>query len=323
VASVEGNLAVALTEVGRSAAAVELLDAALTRVDAVDDESRRVVASLRYNRGQARQALAQPDALRGAVEDYRAAAEVVDRDDAPLHVAMAHHGAATALVALAGPEGVPYPAALAHVDAALGILTPSTFPLQHGIAQHTRAMVLRRRGGVLDLRRALIAAHASAMVFDPRLHRAHWQTAADARQAILDELGAAGHPGSLVDHVVALVVDTDDTEATAVLRSYLGWIGALPAGRRREELGAMAHAAAAQGPDGYERFLRVEVPVLMELPEEVLDPALAAHADASLGRQGRDEELDRIVDEVVHDLLFGPQRIRVRDLLTDHGWVRP
>jgi hypothetical protein len=32
---------------------------------------------------------------------------------------------------------------------------------------------------------------------------------------------------------------------------------------------------------------------------------------------------DRALDEVVHDLLHGPQRVRVRDILEGHGWVRP
>ena len=74
--------------------------------------------------------------------------------------------------------------------------------------------------------------------------------------------------------------------------------------------------------DHYRQVLRTMIGVLMELPDQLLEVACDV-----LCRVHRDhdstEALDETLDGVITDRLFGPQRIRVRDLLEASGWVRP
>lgn len=94
-------------------------------------------------------------------------------------------------------------------------------------------------------------------------------------------------------------------------------------GKRREHE-ARDHEAAVGEREvvDYEAVMRSMIPVLMELPDSVLDSACVSLAAAHRA-SGRAEVFDETLDRVIHDLLHGPQRVRVRDLLTAAGWVRP
>lgn len=64
------------------------------------------------------------------------------------------------------------------------------------------------------------------------------------------------------------------------------------------------------------------MPVLMELPDALLADALSALVASHLEQSGR-ERLNNLVDNVVQEVLHGPQRVRVRDILEHFGWQRP
>lgn len=66
------------------------------------------------------------------------------------------------------------------------------------------------------------------------------------------------------------------------------------------------------------------ITVLMELPDNLLQSAIEAQVVAHRRLEAHDRRAaDFILDEAIQLLLFGPQRIRVRDLLEDIGWERP
>ena len=68
--------------------------------------------------------------------------------------------------------------------------------------------------------------------------------------------------------------------------------------------------------------LRSVIGVLMELPDRLLETACETICHV---HQEHDSTaaLDEALDAVVTDRVFGPQRVRVRDLLEANGWVRP
>ena len=70
--------------------------------------------------------------------------------------------------------------------------------------------------------------------------------------------------------------------------------------------------------------IRTIITVLMELPETLLESALESQLAAHAVLDNHDQRAaDFILDEAINALLFGPQRIRVRDMLEDIGWERP
>jgi hypothetical protein len=72
----------------------------------------------------------------------------------------------------------------------------------------------------------------------------------------------------------------------------------------------------------YKQLLHVVLGVLMELPDAMLSDAMSALV-AALEEHPNKLERSRDLDDVVHAVLHGPQRVRVRDMLEYFGWVRP
>ena len=324
------NCGLAATEAGRPADASEPLARALALADGSDDESRRVRGAAHLNRAQACQSAGSLDDLERAVVDYRAAATCF-AEDAPQR-AMALHGLGSALLDLATLQGdrggeVRQLAeeAVTAFRASLRILTLEGFPFRHAVARHSLALAYERRGEPLDLLRAAESAEAALAIFDPRLQPEHWQVAAATlarlEAAGADRFGGVG-PTTRPERFVLLVGGVDDPERVSLLRDRLGRTAAHPDLRRRRDCTALATAAVGAGPATYERFMRAMIPVLMELPDPLLDAMCSAlceaHADS-----GAAEVYDEVLDRVIHDLLFGPQRVRMRDLLEARGWVRP
>ena len=348
------NCGLAATEAGRPGDAAAPLGRALALVDgADDDESLRVRGAAHLNRAQAHQAAGSPHDLERAVEDYRVAADCFDHDGPQR--ALALHGMGSALLDLAaargssvvarGPAGAPGATATAgdspgdHRDtvaqlateavtafrASLQILTLEAFPFRHAVARHSLALAYERRDGPLDILRAAECAEAALGVIDPRLQGEHWQVTATtlARlEAAVAERTPLAAPGTPLRRFVLLIDGAEDAERVALLRDRLARTAAHPDLRRRRDCTALATAAVGAGPATYERFMRATIPVLMELPDPLLDAMCSAlceaHADS-----GAAEVYDEVLDRVIHDLLFGPQRVRMRDLLEARGWVRP
>lgn len=263
--------------------------------------------------------------------------------------------------AVGGPPGRRIGEAIDAFKQALGVLTEAAFPFQHAIARHSLAIAWERRGGPWDAARALAEVEAAISIFDPRLHRPQWQAAAETLARLERKLEAAGPPGTRAYHFARLLAAVTDDERAKLLRDRLQRLASAPEIRRRRDLDELAaalirlgsgeheavgsegdyearrHEAVGKGREheardheavgeheavDYEAVMRSMIPVLMELPDSVLDSACVSLAAAHRA-SGRAEIFDETLDRVIHDLLHGPQRVRVRDLLTAAGWVRP
>ena len=71
-------------------------------------------------------------------------------------------------------------------------------------------------------------------------------------------------------------------------------------------------------------LLRATIEVFMEFPDEVLQSGLIAQLDAhaTLAPERR-ADADRRFDTAIQELVMGPQRVRMRDVLYEAGWDRP
>lgn len=258
--------------------------------------------------------------------------------------------------AVGGPPGRRIGEAIDAFEQALGVLTEAAFPFQHAIARHSLAVAFERRDGPFDAARALAEVEVAISIFDPRLHRPQWRAAADTLAWLRLKLEATDAPGTESDHFARLLAAVTADERAKRLRDRLQRLAMTPEIRRRRDLDELAAALTrvgsveheAVGSEGdyetrrhetvekgreheaaveheavdYEAVMRSMIPVLMELPDSVLDSACVSLAAAHRA-SGRAEVFDETLDRVIHDLLHGPQRVRVRDLLTAAGWVRP
>ncbi len=316
------NQGLARIEVGRATEAIELLTRAIDLVAAEHgDEARRVLGAALVNRAQAHQSVADPSSLEASIKDYRDALEFFDA--ASPQYGMALHGTGAALLELLRGGADPTLADDA-VDAfrqCLRILSVNSFPFQHAVAQHSLALAFERRAGPLDPARALACVEVAMSMFDPRLHQAQWQTAASALERIERALGECRPGGSRSDHFVSLLALTDADERGGLLRERLLPLSHQPAARVERALGELMVAVAGLHVDGYTVVVRSMIPVLMELPDVVLESACASLCAAHQATNSV-ATYDDALDGLIHELLHGPQRVRVRDLLEAYGWTR-
>ena len=119
-----------------------------------------------------------------------------------------------------------------------------------------------------------------------------------------------------------LLADTTDEEREQLLRDRLLRAASLPATGARADLEALIGSVAALPRNGYRDVLRDMIGVLMELPDQLLETACDVLCRVHREHDSTDA-LDETLDSVISERLFGPQRVRVRDLLEANGWVRP
>lgn len=317
------NQGLALIETGRAVEALDALDRAVVLVgDSSAEEDLRVLGAALVNRAQAHQSIGTVESLRAATDDYAAASRVLDDGSPQMGMALHGLGAATMEMIALGDSDRTHDAAVSAFAASLRVLTAHAFPFQHAVAQHSLAVAYERRAGPLDLERALHHIEIALSIFDPRLHRGHWQTAAEALGRVETRLAGARPDATRADHLVALLAGVDAATRTSLLRERLVPLSRQPAERIRRDLHGLARALAASREDQYDRIVRSMLPVLMELPESTLSAACAALCTAHRASETATDH-DALLDGIIHDLLHGPQRVRVRDLLEAQGWVRP
>jgi tetratricopeptide (TPR) repeat protein len=331
------NVGLAYCEVGQAESAIEALDQAVDLmsghpVDAAspvgetrrgsDDEAGRLLGAALINRAQARQSLGADEDVRAALDDYQSAIAALPASS--LQTGMAAHGFGAAVMELCrrGAPGWTADDAVGAFEQSIGVLGHTSFPFHHAVARHSLALAFEMRGGPGDLARALNSAHASLSVFDPRLHAAHWRTA-HATLARLEAVLASIDPSaSRLSRVAGLLAGTTEEEREQLLRDRLLRTASLPPTGMKADLEALIGSVTALPLDHYRQVLRTMIGVLMELPDQLLEVACDV-----LCRIHRDhdttEALDETLDSVINDRLFGPQRVRVRDLLEASGWVRP
>ena len=329
------NVGLAHCEAGQPAAGIEALNRAIDLIvtspggsvsesvdDSTDDEASRLLGAALINRAQAKQALGQDEDLDSAVDDYQAAVAALPASS--LQAGMAAHGLGAAVLELCRRGSARWGAhdAVGAFEQSLSVLGHASFPFHHAVARHSLALAYEARGEPGDLARALNSAHAAIAVFDPRLHATHWRTA-HATLARLEAELDRGDPGtSRAGHVARLLAATAETECEQLLRDRLLRAASLPPTGMGADLDSLIGSLADLDLEDYRRVLRSLIGVLMELPDRLLETACATVCRVHTEHDST-EALDETLDSVISDRLFGPQRVRVRDLLEANGWVRP
>jgi tetratricopeptide (TPR) repeat protein len=293
-------------------------------------EQRRAFASATLNLAQALLAMHGQKSVTGVLQQgpqslaraFDAVADglcFVDSATAPLQFGMLEHTRG-----LLWMEEQEFQKARDSFSRCLNVFTRSTFPFQHAIASFNRA---RAEQSIGALGIALLDYEAAVQVFDPRLHRSQWLEAA-SRLADVEKLLRFNAPSAQRhDHIIDVLLGSAAVDRANLLRERLTrLLGTAPMPQRAEF--AMYFAAVqrlsereVEASDG---LLRQTIEILMELPEELLESALLGllEAESTLSPEVR-EEADRRLDRAIQELLMGPQRMRMRDILYNAGWERP
>jgi tetratricopeptide (TPR) repeat protein len=293
-------------------------------------EQRRAFASATLNLAQALLTMhgqksvtgvlqQEPQSLARAFSAVADGLRFVDSATAPLQFGMLEHTRG-----LLWMEEHEFQKARDSFSRCLNVFTRSTFPFQHAIASFNRARAEQSMGA---LGIALLDYEAAVQVFDPRLHRSQWLEAA-SRLADVERLLRFNAPSAQRhDHIIDVLLGSTAVDRANLLRERLTrLLGTAPMPQRAEF--AMYFAAVqrlsereVEASDG---LLRQTIEILMELPEELLESALLGllEAESTLSPEVR-EEADRRLDRAIQELLMGPQRMRMRDILYNAGWERP
>ena len=332
------NLGLAHGEADQPEPAIEALDRAVELIaplreepaaeipepgsDPGNDEASRLLGAALINRAQARQALGSDEEMAAAVHDYQAA--IAALPVASLQAGMAAHGLGAAILELCRRGSASWEPhdAVAAFEQSLSVLGHASFPFHHAVARHSLALAYEMRGEPGDLARSLNSAHAAVAVFDPRLHAPHWRTAHATLTRVEAALGGGQRGTGRLSHVALLLATTTEAEREHLLRDRLLRAASLPPTGMRADLDALIGSLAALRLHDYRLVLRTMIGVLMELPDRLLEAACETICHVHREHDST-AALDGTLDSVITDRLFGPQRVRVRDLLEANGWVRP
>lgn len=327
-ASVLNNLGLALTESGRVDDAVAAFSRSVEILPNETEEHTRTLLATKHNLAQAYMASGEGSGCDLAITELEEAAQMANSVDAAMHQAMIWHtlGVAWKAKAAQNPEdSMAHTAkAIAYFERSLTVFTSVGFPFQHAIAKHNLGHAQAGLAEVNSLQRALANYEDALNIFDPRLHRQHWQAAFSNAEAVEARLQEFVPDASRADHTASLLGSMDEIERLAFLRQRFVQLERLPEKNRLERLTEFAHAMITQPAESYVLTLRTMIMVLMELPEPMLYSALRAQLAAHAMLDPHDQRAsDFILDEAINLQLFGPQRIRVRDILAEIGWDRP
>ena len=332
-ASVLNNLGLVLTEGGRLDDAVEAFTMSLDMLppfdaSAADDEQIRTMLATKHNLGQVHLARGGVDGCDAAIEVLAEAASAAGGTEASMHTAMIEHTLGIAWKAKASLDPTQsaqcLDAAITAFERCLTVFTSVGFPMQHAIAKHNLGHAYAGRDDVASLQRALAYYEDSLNIFDPRLHQPQWQEAFANAEAVEVRLEVVAPGATRADHIATLAGSMDDDERLMFWRQRLVQMERLPKANQLERLTAMYYAIITEPAASFVASLRTIITVLMELPEDLLESALESQLAAHAMLDNHDQRAaDFILDEAINALLFGPQRIRVRDMLEEIGWDRP
>ena len=292
------------------------------------DEDIRTQLATQHNLGQAHMASGGLDGSTAAVEVLREASATARGTESTMHTGLIDHSLGVALKALAALDGA---AAETHIDDAvqafersLTIFTSVGFPMHHAIAKHNLGHALAVRSDVESKQRALAYYEDALNLFDPRIHQAHWSEAFQNAEKVEAQLSALVPGSTRADHIASLAGGMGDDERLMFLRQRFVQLERVPDEHRRERMTAFAYAVINQPATSFVATLQTMIAVLMELPDALLESALHAQLRAHGMLDPHDQRAaDFILDEAINAKLFGPQRIRVRDILEEIGWDRP
>lgn len=315
-AAAESNLATALMESGNLHDALIHADIAvgeLSRIESPTDADNRSLIAALFNRGLIRQSLGgDPDEI---LADFRLVIKLGGGDDAILQRGMAHH--AIGILHKARKE---LAEGLREFAIASSLLSPASFPMQHAICRFNMGITYEALGTLPDLRLALRELSVALTIFDQRLHAPQRSVTLEARTRVIDALVASNPEMTISDHQVQMLLESGGDSRVTILREIIGGLEPLPRDLRSGLLLDLFDSLVAI--KECKQLLSVMIPVLMEFPDAVLSDAMSALV-AALREHPRQSEISRDLDDVVHAVLHGPQRVRVRDILEFFGWQRP
>lgn len=256
-----------------------------------------------------------------AIDAFEQALGVLTEAAFPFQHAIARHSLAVAFERRGGPSDAAR--ALVEVEVAISIFDPRLHRPQWRAAADTLAW----------LRLKLEAAGPPGTESDHFARLLAAVTADERAKRLRDRLQRLASVPEIrcrrdLDELASALTRLGSGEHEAVEHKAVGSEGEYEARRHEAVEKGREHEAREHEAVGehetvdYETVMRSMIPVLMELPDSVLDSACASLAAAHRA-SGQAEIFDETLDRVIHDLLHGPQRVRVRDLLTAAGWVRP
>lgn len=315
-AATESNLATVLMEGGKLTEALphaDLAVKALAEIEAPDETERRALIAAYLNRGIIRQAMG--GSYNDSRGDFVAVLDLSAGADTVLQRGMAHHA-----LGVLNKEHGKFADALSEFGNALLLLTSSTFPMQHAICRFNSAVTNEALGGTSDLRRALRDVTVALTIFDQRLHIAQRSAALEVRSRVITALAVACPDMTMSDHQIQSLLEMQGDARLTLMREIFSGVKSLPSDVRSQVLLDLCDSLV-KVPDSEQLMLSL-VTVIMEFPDGVLVDTLSALV-ASIHDHSRRNDLSREVDNVIHAVLHGPQRVRVRDVLEYFGWERP
>lgn len=315
-AAAESNLATALMESGDSHSALERADVAieiLSKTANPSDTEKRALLAAYFNRGLIRQSLGRD--AESVLGDFKAVLELSLGDDAVMQRGMAHHA-----IGVFHKASQNYSSALGELSLAADLLSATTFPMQHAICRFNAGITYEAMGTVADLRKALRELSVALSIFDQRLHAEQRRLALSARTRVIDALLAACPDMTISDHQIRMLCEADSEGQFGQLRELFGGLEPLPRDVRSGAILDLMDSLVVV--PQFKQLLHVVLGVLMEFPDAMLSDALSALV-AALDEHPNKMERSRDLDDVVHTVLHGPQRVRVRDMLEYFGWQRP
>ncbi len=326
-AAMHNNIGLALLDVGDRLRAIEQFGEAVAMFDVISAEGRRGTAAALHNRGLARAESGQTADLVAAIADHDLALGSVDFEEAPLHHGLVHQsrGVAAAAMAAADPDAAASwrTAATASFTSALDVFTWPDHPVHHGIVSYNLGRICAAGASLAERRLAVVCFEDAVMAFDPRRQAAPWREAYDAL-AKAEQLLALEHPGwNRSDHLVALLHADPNGAQRLIRRRLVRWLASPPPARDAALADLVRAITQAEWQIGSGALLLV-LSSVMELPLQaqtaVFDALVTVRSSADATRR---EVLDRLVDRAIGEALNGPQRVFVRDHLTNGGFERP
>ncbi|MDP3984701.1 MAG: tetratricopeptide repeat protein, partial [Acidimicrobiia bacterium] len=317
------NLGLAFTALGQFSEAEEALKEALDSF-AGPDYFRQRLATL-HNLGQAQAAQATSESLDRAIATYRAAIDQADPGQHAYVYAMLNQSLALAHLSYPSARSQHLDHAITACHDALTVFVKRSYPFQHAVVKNNLGVAhLEQPHDRLDhLRKAMACFEDALGIFDPRLHRVWWEEARANLAKTDAALRMEGATATRPEHFAALAGAQAPSARLDLLRARLRDLLDLPEPRRSEALAALDHAFLRRPAIELEGLATSWMQVLLEQPDDQLQTALAVRlSEHQLLDPAQRQAALAAFETAVGDLEV-LQRMRIRTLAGQLGYVRP
>ena len=220
-----------------------------------------------------------------------------------------------AWMALPGPDNLKK--AIAAFTEALRAVRKAEMPAQYAIIKNNLGLAYIRREADVpnDLRRAVAAFQEALATFDPDSHALERAQVEENLRRALGRLAEVGHPGTVTDHLVALVAAGDDEEGVVIMREQVDHWTRISSDARQRMVAQWVDALLGLEAFHHRKVVQRGVHILLERPTHQMEAVLQAHVEAVNNLPPSDQVAGREDLVQVAWELYGPQRTRVLDLL--------